>query len=102
PVALKVLCDDALFWVENNTFSSAEIAIRFKHRIVSIHGFPNGNGRHSRLMRDLIMEKLFVENSFHGGAENLTKAGDARRAYLHAVKAADRGDYLPLLVFARS
>ncbi|HLT87828.1 MAG TPA: mobile mystery protein B [Sphingobacterium sp.] len=102
PVALKVLCDDALFWVENNTFPPAEIAIRFKHRIVSIHCFPNGNGRHSRLMGDIIIEKLFGEKSFSWGADNLTKAGDARRAYLHAVKAADRGDYLPLLVFARS
>lgn len=60
PVALKVLCDDALFWMNDDTYPPEEIAIRFKHRIVSIHCFPNGNGRHSRLMGDIIIEKSMV------------------------------------------
>ena len=58
-VELKKLLDDALFWMKNNTYESDELAIRFKHRLVSIHCFANGNGRHSRLMADLIMEKLW-------------------------------------------
>jgi Fic-DOC domain mobile mystery protein B len=102
PVALKVLCDDTLFWVEKATFTPEEIAIRFKHRIVSIHCFPNGNGRHSRLMGDIIIEKLFEEAPFTWGANNLSKAGDTRATYLQAVKAADTGEYAPLLAFARS
>jgi Fic-DOC domain mobile mystery protein B len=64
PVELKVLCDDALYWVEHDTYSHEEIAVRFKHRLVSIHCFPNGNGRHSRLMGDIIIEKLFGEKPF--------------------------------------
>lgn len=66
-IQLKMLCDDALFWIENNTYPPIEIAIRFKHRIVSIHCFPNGNGRHSRLMADIIIEKLFGEEPFSWG-----------------------------------
>ena len=55
-IELKNLLDDTKYWIENKTYSPAEIAIRFKHRIVSIHCFPNGNGRHSRMMADIIME----------------------------------------------
>ena len=101
-MALKVLCDDALYWTENNTYSPEEIAIRFKHRIVSIHCFPNGNGRHSRLMADIIIEKLFNKEPFTWGTNNLSKANETRKAYLQAVKQADQNDYQPLLDFASS
>lgn len=102
PIELKVLCDDAFHWMENKTFPPEEIAIRFKHRIVSIHCFSNGNGRHSRLMGDIIIEKLYGQEPFSWGAGNLSKAGDTRINYLQAVKSADHGDYAPLLAFARS
>lgn len=99
---LKMLCDDALFWIENNTYPPIEIAIRFKHRIVSIHCFPNGNGRHSRLMADIIIEKLFGEDPFSWGTSNLSKASNSRATYLKAVKLADQHDYNLLLDFAKS
>ncbi|MBJ7881002.1 mobile mystery protein B [Gelidibacter salicanalis] len=102
PMQLKVLCDDALYWIENRTFSPEEIAIRFKHRLVSIHCFPNGNGRHSRLMADIIIEKLFNKELFSWGASNLSKATETRTAYLQAVKQADQNKYQPLLDFASS
>lgn len=102
PMSLKVLCDDALYWFEHQTYSPEEFAIRFKHRIVSIHCFPNGNGRHSRLMGDIIIEKLFGQKPFSWGAAKLSKANDTRSAYLKAVKQADQGNYQPLLDFARA
>ena len=102
PIELKVLCDDALYWVEHETYPPEEIAIRFKYRIVSIHCFPNGNGRHSRLMGDIIIEKIFGEEPFSWGTDNLSKEGDTRTTYLQAVKAADNADFAPLLDFARS
>ncbi len=102
PVALKILCDDALFWVENETYPPEEIAIRFKHRIVSIHCFPNGNGRHSRLMGDIIIEKLFGQEPFSWGTTNITNANETRLAYLQALKQADQDAYQPLIDFARS
>lgn len=102
PMQLKVLCDDVLYWIENDTYPSEEIAIRFKHRLVSIHCFPNGNGRHSRLMADIIIEKLYGMMPFSWGAANLSEAGDTRTTYIKAVKRADQHEYQPLLDFARS
>lgn len=102
PMQLKNLCDDALFWIDNNTYPAEEIAIRCKHRIVSIHCFPNGNGRHSRLLADIIIEKLFHKKPFSWGAENLSKDGNTRKEYLKAVKEADNNKYQPLLDFANS
>lgn len=101
-VELKQLLDDAVYWTQNKTYNSQEIAIRFKHRLVSIHCFANGNGRHSRLMADLIMEKLYGEKIFSWGSTNLVKATAARTAYIKAVKKADQQDLLPLIDFAIS
>ena len=97
PTELRYLLDDTRYWHENKTYPPDEIAVRFKHRIVSIHCFPNGNGRHSRLMADIIAEKIYKQPvfswgatmDFSKGAANLSSEGDARAAYLKAVKAAD-------------
>ena len=102
PTALKNLCDDTLFWVQNETFAADEIALRFKHRIVSIHCFSNGNGRHSRLMADVIISKVYKLPLFSWGNKNLIQEGKARSNYLNAIKAADNGNYEHLLRFAGS
>jgi Fic-DOC domain mobile mystery protein B len=102
PTELRYLLDDVRYWHENNTYPPDEIALRFKHRIVSIHCFANGNGRHSRLMADIIIEKIYKLPVFTWGAANLSNEDDARAAYLRAIKAADNGDYSQLLAFARS
>lgn len=102
PSNLKYLLDDAQYWYKNNTYPPDEMAVRFKHRLVSIHCFPNGNGRHSRLMADIIIEKLYKQPVFSWGAAKLSSEGDSRKAYLKAVKIADQDDYSLLLAFARS
>jgi Fic-DOC domain mobile mystery protein B len=101
-VELRILLDDCKFWIAQNSFSPDEIAIRFKHRIVSIHCFANGNGRHSRLMGDMIAEKIFGREVFTWGAAGLIQQGEFRSNYLQALNAADNGNYHPLLKFARS
>jgi Fic-DOC domain mobile mystery protein B len=101
PVALKNLCDDALFWIQNETFNADEIVLRFKHGIVSIHCFPNGNGRHSRLMADIIISKVYKMPLFSWGADDLIHEGKGRSNYLKAIRAADNGDFEQLLRFAR-
>lgn len=101
-VELKYLLDDVKFWIDHNTYQPDEIAIRFKHRIVSIHCFSNGNGRHSRLIADVIIEHLFDQPVYSWGSTNLIKASEARKQYLTAVKQADKGDVYPLIQFARS
>jgi Fic-DOC domain mobile mystery protein B len=102
PVQLKQLLDDAAFWHVNKTYSADEMAIRFKHELVSIHCFPNGNGRHSRLMADLILEKLYTEPFLTWGSSNLVKASEKRKAYIEAIKMADNHNLIPLIAFAKS
>lgn len=102
PTALRYLLDDVKYWYAHNTYPPDEITIRFKHRLVSIHCFPNGNGRHSRLIADLMIEKIFKLPVYTWGAGNLVKQGDPRAAYLKAIKAADAGDIQPLIDFAKS
>jgi Fic-DOC domain mobile mystery protein B len=102
PSSLKALLDDASYWVEHETYPPDEIAVRFKHRVVSIHCFPNGNGRHSRLMADVIVDKIFRRLVFSWGAKNLVKQSETRKNYLKAVKEADKNNFVELLSFARS
>ena len=99
---LKMLLDDTAYWIKNETYSPDEITVRFKHRLVSIHCFPNGNGRHSRLMADLIILKIFGKPQFSWGASNLSLHSETRKRYLTAVKAADMNNINLLLGFARS
>lgn len=101
-VELKNTLDDAIYWIENNTYSSEEIAIRFKHRIVSIHCFPNGNGRHSRLMADIIMEFVFHEKIFTWHQSNMVKADEVRKKYIEALRNADNREIQQLIDFAKS
>lgn len=101
-VGLKLLCDDATAWLEFETYEPDEFAVRFHHRLVFIHPFANGNGRHARLMADLILEKLFKAQPFSWGNAAITKKGESRAAYIRALKAADNHDYSLLMKFARS
>ena len=95
------LCGDVRYWIENSTYSPDEIAVRFHHRLVYIHPFPNGNGRHARLVADVLATKL-GRPLFTWGSANLIKEGEARMKYLEEIKAADNGDIQLLLKFARS
>lgn len=99
---LRMLLDDCKYWIEKETYSSDEIAVRFKHRIVSIHCFANGNGRHSRLIADIISEKIFGGEVFTWGSNNQLSTGEFRAKYLSALRQADKGDFSFLIDFARS
>ena len=96
-----ILCGDVRYWIENSTYCPDEIAVRFHHRLAFIHPFPNGNGRHARLIADVFVMKL-GRPAFTWGSANLVKEGEARTKYLEAIRAADNGDIQPLLKFARS
>lgn len=78
-----------------------EVAARFHHRLVWIHPFPNGNGRHARLLTDLLLAASGAE-PFTWGRGDLEHAGEARERYLAALRAADARDLSPLRAFVRS
>lgn len=101
-IELKNLIDDTKYWLENKTYSSEEIAIRFKHRIVAIHCFPNGNGRHSRMMADIIIESIFGKEIFSWHKSNMVRADKTRKEYIIALKEADNGNIKPLIKFAEN
>ena len=99
-VSLRILLDDARYWAENGTFPPLEIAARFHHRLVQIHLFPNGNGRHARIAADVFLEDRFHHAPIDWAAgHNLQSMNERRNAYIAALRAADAGDFAPLLAF---
>ncbi|MGV6831067.1 MAG: mobile mystery protein B [bacterium] len=102
PIELKQLIDDCKFWIDNETYPPEEIAIRFKHRLVAIHVFPNGNGRHSRLMGDVLMKHVFGKPIFTWGRNNLVDKGKTRDKYIDSLQKADNGNFEELIAFAQS
>lgn len=102
PVELRKLIEDTKYWISENIYKPHELAVRFHFRLVSIHVFPNGNGRHARLMADIILEKIFNKKPFTWGSKNLSKKGIARKRYLDALKKSDQDDVEDLIRFARS
>jgi len=100
PGELAVLLGDVRYWIADGTYPPDEIAVRLHHRLVAVHPFPNGNGRHARLMADLLVRQL-GNAPFTWGGEGLIDIGQARRRYIDALRAADRHNIGPLLTFAR-
>ncbi|MCP4319454.1 MAG: mobile mystery protein B [Hyphomicrobiales bacterium] len=101
PNELGALLGDVKYWVDQETYRPDEIAVRFHHRIVKIHPFPNGNGRHARLLADMLIELLGGE-PFTWGGGSLADVGELRKNYIAALQAADGFNIGPLLEFARS
>ena len=94
------LMDDAGYWIEESTYSIREVAIRLHYRLVLIHPFVNGNGRHARLFADVVLFNHDLSR-INWGATSLDNPGDARKRYINALRAADRNDLGPLLSYIR-
>ena len=100
-IRLDEALDNVRYWIEHKTFPPDEIAMRFHHELVFIHPFPNGNGRWSRLMADILAIRL-GQPRFSWGRSSLRAADKTRQAYIEALKAADNHDFTALIAFARS
>lgn len=100
PIHLRELLEDIKYQIANHSYEINEIAVRLHHRLVAIHPFPNGNGRHARLMTDHF---LIANNQprFSWGESNLYENSTIRKDYIKALQAADKHDYQPLLAFVR-
>lgn len=99
-VRLHALLENTRYQIEHQSFPADELAVRFHHQLVLVHAFPNGNGRHSRLMTDVLITRLGSER-FSWGHGSVLSQGSARNDYLAALRIADRGDIAQLLNFAR-
>lgn len=102
PVFVRDLVEDTLVWVSAGTFPRDEIAIRFHHRLVQIHPFANGNGRHGRFVAEFLIEGL-GRPRFTWGAALGAERKELRARYRHALQKMDRDseDVAELLAFAR-
>ncbi len=100
PESTRALVADVAYQIENKTFGFDELAVRFHHRLVSIHLFPNGNGRHARLAADALLKENDTP-PFSWGSSTIDDAGVVRSSYIAALRAADCGNYLPLIEFTR-
>ena len=97
---LHQLLDDTRYWIEHETYPPKELAARFHHKIVYIHLFPNGNGRHARLMADTLLTKLMDAPSIDwAGGYSLENMNERRAQYIAALRAADKHDFSELLAF---
>ncbi len=99
-IQLRQLLDDVRYWIENDTYPPKELAARFHHKLVSIHPFPNGNGRHARIMADAVLTKLMGEPAIDwAGGYRLESMNERRNEYIAALRAADRHNFSDLLKF---
>ena len=100
-VTVRTLVDDVAWWIDGETYAIDEIAVRFHHRLVAIHPFRNGNGRHGRVAADYLARALGAE-PFSWGRHLDVATPVLREAYRAALQAADNSEINPLLTFARS
>lgn len=99
-ISLRQLLDDTRYWIDNDTYPPKELAARFHHRLVYIHPFANGNGRHARIMADAVLTRLLNEAAIDwAGGHSLDSMNERRNDYIAALRAADRHDLTPLLQF---
>ena len=86
---LRTVYDDARYWIEHGTFPADELAIRLHHRLVKVHPFPNGNGRHARMIADLALLRHFKVQRLPWGGNQLVNSDPRRTEYIDALRAAD-------------
>ena len=100
-VAVRDLVRDATTWIELGTYEPDELAIRFHHRMVAVHPFPNGNGRHGRIAADYLVTSL-GHPAFTWGSRLDVDTDELRRRYIEALHDADDDDISGLIEFARN
>lgn len=100
PVAIRELLEDASYWAEHGTYSALESAGRFHHRMVQIHPFTNGNGRHARIAADIYLKDYFDHPPIAWAeASELEVSSERRTAYIAALRAADAREFNLLMNF---
>jgi Fic-DOC domain mobile mystery protein B len=100
PQTVAELLHRADGWRRTERYSWDEWGVRFHHRLVEIHPFANGNGRHARLMTDAVMTRA-GQTPFSWGRVG-TQSSDTRERYIAALREADARDFAPLLAFVRT
>jgi len=99
-IQLRQLLDDTRYWIAHEVYPPIQLAAHFHHKLVLIHLFPNGNGRHARIMADAILTKLMGEPAIDwAGGYKLESMNERREQYIAALRAADKHDFSKLFDF---
>ncbi len=69
-----------------------------KHELVTIHPFPDGDGRHARRATDILLRQ-HGQPEFTWGSASLIADSEARREYIAALREADAGLFDRLAAF---
>lgn len=99
---LRQLYGEVHGWLEYQAYPPDEIAVRLHYRVVTIRPFPNGNGRHARMLAHMTMVRHFGMKPLPWGGSLLRDADLTRKTYIDALVGADNRDFAPLLRFART
>ncbi|CAN5907053.1 hypothetical protein BH23ACT10_BH23ACT10_30510 [soil metagenome] len=99
-MAVRALTADVRAWVEYDTYEPDELAARFHHRLVAVHPFPNGNGRHDRVAADHLVTAL-GRRPFSWGVNLEVDTDELRAFYRSALQRADGNDVNELVAFVR-
>lgn len=103
PAQLRIMLDDARYWANNGVYAPLEAGARFHHRMVEIHPFPNGNGRHARIAADEFLKDYYQHQPVAWASGfDLQADNERREAYIQSLRAADRGEFDLLLAFVRA
>jgi len=94
---LYKLLDDVKAWLAFDTYEPVEAALRFHHRLVFIHLFANGNGRHARIMADVLLKVHYKHQGLNWAGQDLLRVGEQRKNYIKALQQADKHDMQALL-----
>jgi len=100
-VEVKKLADDIEFWGKGKSdLNIFEQSIRIHHRLVKIHPFLNGNGRHARMIADIFLYSCRHKMPIWPSHEIISST-DIRKRYINVLNKADKNDYRPLEKFTK-
>jgi Fic-DOC domain mobile mystery protein B len=97
---LKNFFEDAKVWITSGQMSWDEISAEMHHRLVTIHPFPNGNGRTTRIYTEYVQKRNNQEvTSWNAALAHQPKR--RRESYIKALRDADKGDFTLLIEFMK-
>lgn len=101
-VDLHNFLEDAKCWLEFKHYDNLELSARIQHRLVQIHPFVNGNGRHSRVFTDIVRVYLLNEKPIKWANAKLENMTEERNSYISGLREADVGDLSTFIKYLQS
>jgi Fic-DOC domain mobile mystery protein B len=92
--------EDIKLWISGGKMSWDEISAEMHHRLVTIHPFPNGNGRTTRIFTEYVQKRNQQQVTSWGSTRKIDQK-KRRDDYIKALRLADIGDFRALIDFMK-